>query len=130
MWRARNIAAVSPGSKNHVAISDAPLNHDCDAFELSIEYPACLAARGRHGDIGAVVRFVEGAFPNQLLEQPLTCRHLYLPQPTCLRDGQSQPGHLAVFTANTCDKRIKRRHSAPIRRLGVGLRSATDAGSP
>jgi hypothetical protein len=54
-------------------------NRDRDAAELSIEYPARLAARGRHGDIGAVVRFVEEAFTDKLFEQPLKCRHLYLP---------------------------------------------------
>jgi hypothetical protein len=90
-------------------------NRDRDASELSIEYPARLAARGRNGDIGAVCRFAEEAFTDKLVEQSLTCRHLYLPQPTCLRDSQSQPGQLAVFTPNACDKCIKRRHRAPIR---------------
>jgi hypothetical protein len=34
--------------------------------------PFCLAARDRHGDIGAVGRFVEEAFTDKLFEHPLT----------------------------------------------------------
>jgi hypothetical protein len=37
-----------------------------------------------------------------------------LPQPTGLRERQSQPWHFAVFTPNTSDKRFKQRHTASV----------------
>jgi hypothetical protein len=61
----------------------------------------------RHRAIGAVGRFVQEALPNQLLETQLAGRHIDLPQPRCLQERQPHPGHFAVFTANTSDKRIK-----------------------
>jgi hypothetical protein len=51
----------------------------------------------------------EETLPDKLVEQHLACRHIDLPQPACLRERHSQPGHLEVFTPNASDKRFKRR---------------------
>ena len=68
-----------------------------------------------HGDIRALVRLAEEALPDKLFEHHLAGGHIYLPQPTCLRERQSQPGHFAVFAPNTRDEGIKRAAYRPRR---------------
>ena len=63
-------------------------------------------------DKEATVRLAEDTLPNKVAEQHLARRLIYLPKPTCLRQRQSQSGHLEVFTPNTSDKRLK------LRRIG------------
>jgi hypothetical protein len=43
-----------------------------------------------------------------LSEHHLASGNIYVPQATCLRNGQPQTGHLAVFTPHASHKRIKR----------------------
>jgi hypothetical protein len=66
-----------------------------------------LSASGRSSAIKAGVRFAEETLSNKLIEQHLACRLIELPQPTCLRERHSQPGHFEVFAPNTSDKRFK-----------------------
>src|SRR2546427_1828967 len=75
----------------------------------------CLRLRTRsrrQGDVGAIVSLVKEGFPHELFEQRLACGSVDLPQATRLREGESQPGHLAVFLSNTGDKRFKWRHTS------------------
>jgi hypothetical protein len=67
------------------------------------------AAVASRSDIETSVRLTEEALADQLLEQHLACRDVYLPEPTRLRKRQPQPGHFAVLTPNTSDKPFKRR---------------------
>ena len=60
----------------------------------------------------AIVRLAEEALPDKLVEQQFARRHIYLPQPTRLRERHSQPRHLEVFTPNASDKGFKRRRIA------------------
>jgi hypothetical protein len=57
------------------------------------------------------MRFAEELFLDQLFQQPLACRDVYLPEPTGLRDGESKPWHLAVLAADTSDERFMPRVS-------------------
>jgi hypothetical protein len=62
--------------------------------------------------IETIVRLAEETRPDKLVQQHLACGHIYLPQPTFLRERDSQAGHLEVFTSYTSDKRFKRRRIA------------------
>src|SRR6202162_1302437 len=70
------------------------------------------SATGSHRDIEATVRFAEKTLQDKLVEHHFARRRIDVPEPTCLHDGHSQPGHLEVFTPSTSDKRFKLRRIA------------------
>ena len=67
------------------------------------------SATGSRSDIEATIRFAEKTLQDKLVEHHFARRRIDLPEPTCLHDGHSQPGHLEVFTPSTSDKRCKLR---------------------